>query len=602
MKQIWKSIYNIYNQRHAIMMMIITCFLMACTSVDYESDSSVQATMDDIVSRLNTGLSKEELNTIDQTFVLNLINDEEKESLSSYYWRFKVNVPVVVSVMRDIDQKIIPFWLNTAGFQKTEMTVSNGSFDYEVWQKVFPEGEVGLGINGFDRHRSVYFISVAPENAEDDLEISTIFPEEQEFSTLDVGQNTYSDWDELVLTEVPDSLKGQTLLTTFRGRAREAHLINAFRESKFPSSSTPDHIVLTWDADPSTSVVVQWRTIALVKEGILKYWIEGTQDTIVRVADRNILEDRLLKNDRYISRFSKKIVDLKSGKTYNYFVESEGEKSPVAFFKTAALDDEFSFIWFGDTHNNKKWGELLQGANKRFPDVAFYSITGDLVINGHERDSWDDFFAYSTNVFNSKPLMAVPGNRDSQDGLGASLFQSLLTYPANGPKDLSSGLSYAMTYKNALFLMLDVVSFSVEDQTAWINEQLAASDAAWKFVVFHFPPYNTVSNYSDIINEWVPIFDRYKVDIVMNGHYHYYMRTLPMVNSKPVENAKDGTVYITSLGARNVDLEGETQLPYAAKQFKEGFLFQHISIKGNELTYQCIDEFGRVRDNMVISK
>lgn len=596
-----RFLYTITKQFGYILIIVTFTFLVSCFSVGYEGHASIKATMDDIVTRLAEKLSTEELSTIDQEFILNVINEEEKESLSSNYWRFNVNVPAVVSIMRDQNQKVVPFWLERSGFKKLDVTVSNSMANYEVWQKIFPKGEVGLGINGFDKHRFAYFISVAPQNPDDNLEVTTIFPEKQKFGSLEVGEYTYLDWDQLVLTEVPESLKGQTLFTTFRGRAREAHLIDAFRETKFPSSNLPDQVVLTWDTNPSSSVVVQWRTKVTKKEGLIKYWIEGTKDTVIQKADHNILDDRLLTNDRFVSRFIAKLTGLNPGTTYHYYVESEGGKSPVAVFETAALDDQFSFIWFGDTHNNENWGQLLQEANNKFPDVAFYSIVGDLVNTGLHRDDWDKLFQYSGNVFRNKPLMAVPGNHDSQDGLGANLYQSLLTYPANGPKTLSPGLTYSLSYKNALFLMIDVVSFPVEEQSSWIDKQLEESSAEWKFVAFHFPPYNAIEDYPDIIEEWIPLFDKHKVDMVMSGHYHYYMRTLPMFNSKPVDNISDGTIYIMSIGASGKYEDGPLE-PYAAKQFKDSHLFQHISIKGNKLTYQSIDALGNVRDNLIIDK
>ena len=45
----------------------------------------------------------------------------------------------------------------------------------QVWQKDFEAGKVELGINGFDKHRPVYFISVGPRDPGADLEISHVF-------------------------------------------------------------------------------------------------------------------------------------------------------------------------------------------------------------------------------------------------------------------------------------------------------------------------------------------------------------------------------------------------------------------------------------------
>jgi hypothetical protein len=81
------------------------------------------------------------------------------------------------------------------------------------------------------KHRPVYFISVAPQN---DKVINSSFrmwpPRNTCLSTLQKGAFTYHDWDGLVLNEVPDELKGQTLFTTVRGRAREAHLVTCIQK------------------------------------------------------------------------------------------------------------------------------------------------------------------------------------------------------------------------------------------------------------------------------------------------------------------------------------------------------------------------------------
>ena len=41
----------------------------------------------------------------------------------------------------------------------------------------YPAGKVELGINGFDKHRPVYFISVAPQDPATTLTISDVYPQ-----------------------------------------------------------------------------------------------------------------------------------------------------------------------------------------------------------------------------------------------------------------------------------------------------------------------------------------------------------------------------------------------------------------------------------------
>src|SRR5690606_33245263 len=235
--------------------------------------------------------------------------------------------------------------------------VKNSLSVYEVWQRDYQAGEIGLGINGFDKHRPVYFISVGAQDPEDELQITPLFPEQQHFETMEAGAFTYHDWSGLTLTEVPEELEGQVLFTTIRGRAREAHLIGAFRNTDFPSSEKPDQVLLTWSDDPATTVDIQWRTSPSVTEGEVRYWIKDSQDTLSAGATPFLMEDRLLQNDRFVHRFTAALRGLQPGLTYEYQVRSEGGRSEVYQFSTSESEAaNFSFLWTGDVHNSEVWG------------------------------------------------------------------------------------------------------------------------------------------------------------------------------------------------------------------------------------------------------
>jgi hypothetical protein len=302
--------------------------------VSYRAETTgVKEVMDKLVTRLYEELTPAEMDTLTENFILDYISEEEKQILSSKYWTFDVDVPVTVSVMRHIDQKVVPFWLPQTGFHKTDLLVKNENYTYEVWQKDFEPGKVELGINGFDKHRSVFFISVGAKDKSKDLKISNVFPEGQHFEVTQPGAFTYHDWDGLKLTEVPEALLGQTLFTTIRGRAREAHVIKAFRDTPHPSSEQPDQVMLTWSDSPKSSIDIQWRTNTSVSDGKVKYWAEGSTDTITANAEVFMMEDRMLRNDRYIHRHTARLRNLLPGNVYHYSVGSEkGEWSDVFIY------------------------------------------------------------------------------------------------------------------------------------------------------------------------------------------------------------------------------------------------------------------------------
>lgn len=584
-----------------LLVSITSCSVNSKNNENFEI--TIKEVMDSAITRLYKHVAPTEFQNIDNDFMLDFLSDKEKSVLANQYQYFKVNVPVTVSLMRDINQTTIPFWLKESGFQKTDRHVKNEHYTYEVWQKDFEPGWVHLGIPGFDKHRPVYFITVGPKNISDHLNVTETYPAQYPIVPMKKGAFTYHDWSDLTITELPNDLEGQLLFTTVRGRAREAHIIGAFRETKFPSSNTPDQIVLTWSKDPTNSIDIQWRTATTVKNNSVVYWKSGTVDTVSLQATTKVMEDRMLFNDRYSNRHTIHLKGLDSGVTYEYKVGSAEDTSwsKIYNFKTESKQtNDFSFIWFGDTHKDSKWASNLQEANLRHPEISFYSIAGDIVSTGLYRNEWDEFFGYEKEVFSRKPLMPVPGNHDRQDGLGAWMYYDLFSLPKNGPKAVHPESTYTFEYGDALFLMIDSTHPN-EAQTEWIETQLKNTKATWKFAMFHFPPYNFEEPYLDIQEEWGALFDTYHVDMVMSGHIHYYMRSKPIKKGKVVASFKNGTVYAISIGT-NGNHEDIGQELYAEKRFKEGLFYQHISLKEGVLRYKAYNEVGEIVDTFEIKK
>jgi 3',5'-cyclic AMP phosphodiesterase CpdA len=63
-------------------------------------------------------------------------------------------------------------------------------------------------------------------------------------------------------------------------------------------------------------------------------------------------------------------------------------------------------------------------------------------------------------------------------------------------------------------------------QTSWLNRALASSTARWKIAVLHHPAYSCGAYRGHVLVEqrWVPLFERYRVRLVLSGHDHNYQR------------------------------------------------------------------------------
>lgn len=566
---------------------------------------SVDEAMDAIVTRLYEEFTSDELAALNEASILQFIRPAERDALATRHVHFQVNVPVVVSVMREIDQPTVPFWLSESGFQKTALTVTNTEdWVYEVWQKEFPAGEIGLGINGFDKHRPHYFVTVGPHDPAEDLALTELSPAEFDVAVMREGAFVYHDWDSLLLKDVPEALEGQQLLTTIRGRARTAHLIGGFRQTPYPASALPDQVVLSWTEDPKTTQTFHWRGSTDTTNGVVRYREADSNGAFESVAaTRSVLEDLFLANDRYCHRYEATVRNLSPGTHYAYqvgFPETDAW-SETGHFRTAPADDvPFNFIVFGDTQSIEPAKPVIDKAVDLYPDAAFQMIAGDVVSTGQYRDDWDRFFHVAQDATTRWPLMPALGNHDIIDGLGAGMWRASHALPAEGPMVHTPERTYAFEYSNALFLVLDS-GLSIIEQAPWIEEQLANSDADWKIAIFHFPPYNHSDPYPEIASLWGYLFDKYGLDIAFEGHYHHYLRTKPIFSGRPQPEGSDGTVHLMTIAIPG----RERKLPsadFVAAQFTGIPVFEAIEINGKELRCRTIDRDGNLRDEFKLRK
>ena len=569
--------------------------------------SPFETARDALVTRLADTLDRDALLALDEAAIQGAMTPEEREALSTEYWTFEVNVPVIVTVMRHVEQAAAPYWLEERGFARTEMRVRNASYEYEVWRKEFPAGRVGLGINGFDKHRPHYFVGVGPVNPGDTLELDTIYPENQAVYEFREGSSIYHDWTELVVIDMPEALRGHKLLPTIRGRARDAHLIQGFRETPFPATETPDQVMLTWSGDPRTTQSVQWRTSVAAEEGRVRYRPKASGENAAwneAEAQREVLEDLFILNERRVHRFSATMPGLEAGTEYEYRVGGPDgtSQSGLYTFSTAPADETpLAFLVTSDTHSSQINGEMMTAAFQRHPEAAFSVISGDLVGTGQYRDDWDRFFVYNEAYLPGRPLLPSIGNHDVIDGLGADLYLAMFTLPENGAPDIEPQRTYTLRYGNTLMISLDSSS-SIEAQTPWLRAVLEETDATWKFAVFHFPPYAPAQEYPDILREWAPLFDEYHVDFVLGGHVHRHLRTHPLRGGQIMDSPAEGTIYLISVGVPGRPRGTERSKLAAAADTSGAPHYMRFAIDGKRLHAQTITAEGEVLDEFHIQK
>lgn len=381
------------------------------------------------------------------------------------------------------------------------------------------------------------------------------------------------------------------------------------RTTEFPATASPDEICLTWNGDPRTTQAVQWRTAAAVNTGAAQYRAKTEPETAIREvpAAMTVLTDEGITNDPTVHHFTATMTGLEAGTTYAYRVGSaDNGWSAWAEFNTApAGSASFSFIYMGDAQAGlADWGLLLQKAQERFPETAFYAMAGDLVNRGSERDDWDRLLKAAEPVFSHVAVVPAIGNHEYGHSLLPALFTDHFALPENGPDKLPPEHAYAIEYGNTLLVVLDT-NMPPQRQIPWLEQQLARPDFTWKLALFHIPLYSSKPSRDNAFlrKGYRSLFEKYDVDVVLQGHDHAYLRTKPLKEDKVAGPPPDGVYYaLTVSGSKFYDNEPNE---LAAVQMTNTSTYQVIDIQTGDtdrLTYRAYDGTGAVRDEFEIEK
>ncbi len=88
--------------------------------------------------------------------------------------------------------------------------------------------------------------------------------------------------------------------------------------------------------------------------------------------------------------------------------------------------------------------------------------------------------------------------------------------------------------KNVRFIGLNS-NEEIAAQTEWLDRVLANNKSLWTICTFHHPIFSTGKDRDNpqLRAAWKPLFDKYKVDLVLQGHDHTYGRTGLEVPTSP---------------------------------------------------------------------
>jgi len=365
----------------------------------------------------------------------------------------------------------------------------------------------------------------------------------------------------------------------------------------------PDSLFLTWQRDPTTTMTIQW------------VGAETNTDTSIRFVARSGDKWQVGKTiirpfpDTELKVHRCELSGLAPGADYLFQI---GKVSPLYRFRTmpAKATNTIQFVSGGDCGTDAHAIGTNILAAKQEPYFAL--IGGDLAYdNGRSPKTFLAFLQnYSRHMVDPKgrliPMLTCIGNHEVNGGYKKkredapqylSLFDGLFNETTYGVLDIGDYLS---------LVLLDTghIAPVAGEQADWLESTLVErQDRPHLVVANHVPAYPSHREPEGKDGKfgageanrlhWCPLFEKYKVDVVLEHHDHTFKRTHPLTDGR---HDKNGVVYLGdgSWGKLRVPKKPEER-PYLAAVSKAYHMSVH-RLEGEQRFHVALEESGRVAD------
>jgi 3',5'-cyclic AMP phosphodiesterase CpdA len=400
-------------------------------------------------------------------------------------------------------------------------------------------------------------------------------------------------------------------------------------------TAIPDRIIRTFAGDPARSIAVTWRTDAAVEKAVAQIAPADAGPKFAARARTVDARSTTVTTDLGNARCHSVVFDdLGPAQLYAYRVGDGVNWSEWVHAATASDKPEpFAFIYFGDAQNDLKslWSRVIRGAYSDAPKARFIIHAGDLVNRANKDAEWGEWFGAGGWVNAMVPSVPTPGNHEYErpqapqavaagpqangapkaeraENAAAELsrhWRPQFTLPEHGPEGLSETVYY-IDYQGVRIICLNS-NEKQEAQVGWLEEVLKNNPNTWTVITFHHPIYSAAKERDnpELRELWQPVFDRYKVDLVLQGHDHTYARSgLRTYENVPtgVSRRDDagGTVYVVSVsGPKMYELDKSEWMQRSAEDTQ---LYQIVLVDGNRLKYEARTAVGDLYDAFDLRK
>jgi len=396
----------------------------------------------------------------------------------------------------------------------------------------------------------------------------------------------------------------------------------AARQVLAPATETPERIILNLTADPAHEMAITWRSAPGLGGQVQYAKATPGPDFVKQAATLTATTDdatlAVQEDPAFRAAYHSAVLKgLEPETVYAYRVGDGARWSEWFQFRTAsATAKPFRFLYLGDMQNQllSEASRTLRMAFRQAGDAAFVIHAGDL-INRHNADhEWGEWFAAGGFLYAQTPQMPTPGNheygKDADARAGSSVtgqWRRQFTLPENGPASVpeAAETNWYTDYQGLRLISIDSPQLdrNAEARAAtvrWLDMLLAHNPNRWTVIFLHFPLFSSDPDRDNpkVRAALKPLIDKYKVDLVLQGHDHGYARGAIGPNGPAADNA--GATYVVSVaGPKMYEV---ADLPWARKSAARTQAYQVIDVDKDALVYRAYTATGEPLDMVTLRK
>lgn len=396
----------------------------------------------------------------------------------------------------------------------------------------------------------------------------------------------------------------------------------------YAPKNLPDRIVLTPGADPAREMAVTFRTDAAQAESQAQLAVSVDGPTLEEKA--TLVTGKAMPLDSSYGRalyHQVRFTGLAPDTVYTYRVKGTAGWSEWYQFRTAAAEAKpFRFLYLGDIQNGilTYASRVIRQAFHANGDIRLVVHAGDLVGQRDDLDHDDEWGEWNqAGGYNYAIVPQVPatGNHEyvdllKPDGTGSRrlgpYWPAQFALPANGA-DQVKATTYYTDYQGVRFIVLDGTAAidlgAMKTQTDWLDATLASSKANWNVVLFHQPVFTCArpNDTAEIKAAWKPVFDKRKVDLVLQGHDHCYSRLTSEDGREAGAKARaggdlQGPVYLVSVTGSKMYRLNDRAPNQPDKIAEATELYQIVDVEPKRLRFRTYTASGKLYDGFNLDR